>query len=290
MGIKKSKPFAKPKPPGKTAFSRRKTVASWTATSSASKKIDKKIAELGDWRGERLTEIRRLIHEVAPDVVEEWKWMGSPTWSHNGVIAVGNAHKDKVKLTFAHGAALADPKKLFNATLGGGTWRAIDFRERDKINKTALKALLREAIAYNSGSKGRAAKPVLLSGGNPQIAKADGDKPVKAYIEAMPGWKRDVGRKLDALIKRTVPGVRKSIKWNSPFYGIEGQGFFLAFHCFAKYVKVSFIRGRFLRPTPPIESKDPDARYYHIYENDKLDEKLVSSWVRQAAALPGFVP
>jgi hypothetical protein len=116
----------------------------------ASERIDKRIADLGDWRGERLAEIRRLIHEVDPDVVEEWKWMGSPVWSHEGMYALANAHKDKVKLTFFHGAQLPDPKKLFNAGLEGNTWRAIDFREGDKIDETALKALLREAMAYNT--------------------------------------------------------------------------------------------------------------------------------------------
>jgi len=118
--------------------------------SSASKRIDKKIADLGDWRGERLAEIRKLIHEVDPEVVEEWKWMGTPVWSHEGMYALANAHKDKVKLTFFHGAKLPDPKKLFNAGLGGNKWRAIDFREGDKMDKTALGALLRAAVTYNT--------------------------------------------------------------------------------------------------------------------------------------------
>jgi hypothetical protein len=128
----------------------RKAVAKSSDHMSASKRIDKKIADLSDWRGERLADIRTLIHEVDPDVVEEWKWMGSPVWSHEGMYALANAHKDKVKLTFFHGAALPDPKKLFNAGLEGNTWRAIDFREGDKIAETALKALLREAVAYNT--------------------------------------------------------------------------------------------------------------------------------------------
>jgi hypothetical protein len=128
----------------------RKAVAKSSDDMSASKRIDKKIADLGDWRGERLAEIRALIHEVDPEVVEEWKWMGSPVWSHEGMYALANAHKDKVKLTFFHGAELPDPKKLFNAGLEGNTWRAIDFREADKIDETALKALLREAVAYNT--------------------------------------------------------------------------------------------------------------------------------------------
>jgi hypothetical protein len=117
---------------------------------SASRRIDKRIADLGDWRGERLAEIRALIHEVDPDVVEEWKWMGSPVWSHEGMYALANAHKDKVKLTFHHGAQLPDPKKLFNAGLDGNKWRAIDFREGDQVDRGALKALLRAAVAYNT--------------------------------------------------------------------------------------------------------------------------------------------
>jgi hypothetical protein len=134
----------------KAAKLRKAAATSSAHMSSASKRIDKKIADLGDWRGERLAEIRTLIHEVDPDVVEEWKWMGSPVWSHEGMYALANAHKDKVKLTFHHGAQLPDPKKLFNAGLDGSKWRAIDFREGDAIDKTALKALLREAVAYNT--------------------------------------------------------------------------------------------------------------------------------------------
>ena len=128
----------------------RKAAATSSDTKSASKRIDKRIADLGDWRGERLAEIRALIHEVDPEVIEEWKWMGSPVWSHDGMYALANPHKDKVKLTFFHGAQLSDPKKLFNAGFGGNTWRAIDFRAGEKIDKGALKALLREAVAYNT--------------------------------------------------------------------------------------------------------------------------------------------
>ena len=134
------------------------------------------------------------------------------------------------------------------------------------------------------------AKPRLLSGGNPQIAKADGDAPVQAYIAAMPGWKRDLGRRLDALIERTVPGLRKAVKWNSPFYGVEGRGWFLNLHTFTKYVKVAFFRGTSLRPVPPGESKHEEVRYLDIHENDQLDEAQLATWIRQAAVLPGWVP
>ena len=145
------------------------------------------------------------------------------------------------------------------------------------------------AVAKSKGARGTA-QPRLLSGGNPQIAKADGDAPVQAYIDKMPGWKRDVGRRLDALIVRNVPNVRKAVKWNSPFYGIEGEGWFLSFHCFTKYVKVAFFQGASLRPLPPGESKSKDTRYIDIYATDELDEKQLAAWVKQAAKLPGWTP
>jgi hypothetical protein len=135
-----------------------------------------------------------------------------------------------------------------------------------------------------------AAKPTLLTGGNPQIPKGDGDAPVQAYIAAMPGWKRGVGRRLDALITRTLPDVRKAVKWNSPLYGVEGQGWFLSFHCYTRYVKVAFFRGASLRPLPPGESKDKDTRYLDVHEDEELDEAQFSAWVKQASRLPGWKP
>ncbi len=137
---------------------------------------------------------------------------------------------------------------------------------------------------------GAPAKPALLAGGNPQIPKGDGDAPVQAYIEAMPGWKRDLGRRLDALVERAVPGVKKAVRWNSPFYGVEGNGWFLGFHCLTKYVKLAFFRGAELRPLPPGPSKQADVRYLDVYEDDPLDEELLSDWFRQASKLPGWVP
>jgi hypothetical protein len=139
----------------------------------------------------------------------------------------------------------------------------------------------------NKASKKPAAKPPLLAGGNPQIAKGDGDAPVQAYIAAMPGWKHDVGRRLDALIERSVPDVRKAVKWNSPFYGIDGQGWFVSFHCFTKYVKVAFFQGTSLRPPPPGESKGKEVRYLDIREDDPFDEAQLTTWFLQASQLPG---
>ena len=130
------------------------------------------------------------------------------------------------------------------------------------------------------------ASPPLLTGGNPQIAKADGDAPVQAYIAAMPGWKSDIGRRLDSLIVQTVPGVRKAVKWNSPFYGVEGQGWFLSFHTFTHYVKVTFFQGTSLSPVPP-GGKSEEGRWIDIHEDD-LDEAQMTDWIRQAAALPGW--
>jgi hypothetical protein len=283
---------------------------------SPSRLIDARIQELDDWRGVTLARLRGLIKEADPEVVEEWKWE-VPVWSHDGLICTGETYKNIVKLTFAKGAQLKDPKGLFNSSLEGNVRRAIDFREGEKVHAASFKALIREAVALNTsaaahgqrakkatatrvvaGRKGKqsaatkskasstAAKPALLSGGNPQIAKADGDAPVQAYIAAMPGWKREIGRRLDALIMRTVPQVRKAVRWNSPFYGIEGQGWFMGFHVFTRYVKVTFFRGTSLRPVPP-GGTGKDARWIDIHEDD-LDEAQMAAWVKQAAAMPGW--
>jgi hypothetical protein len=151
-------------------------------------------------------------------------------------------------------------------------------------NKTSEKLV---KVAKKPAASQVAAKPTLLAGDNPQIAKADGDTPVQAYIAAMPGWKRDVGRRLDALIVGTVPGVRKAVKYNSPLYGIEEQSWFLSFHCFTKYVKVTFFRGASLRPVPLGKSKQKEVRYLDIHEDDKLDDAQFAAWVKQASKLPG---
>lgn len=136
----------------------------------------------------------------------------------------------------------------------------------------------------------RAKSVKLLSGGNPQIAKADGDVPVQAYIAAMPGWKRGIGQRLDALIERSVPSVCKAVRWNTPFYGIEGRGWFLGFHCLTKSIKVTFFRGTSLHPVPPGESTQKEVRYLNIHQTDRFDETLVASWISQAASLPGWTP
>ncbi|AMV22174.1 DUF1801 domain-containing protein [Planctomyces sp. SH-PL14] len=150
---------------------------------------------------------------------------------------------------------------------------------------TAKATKPRKAAAKSASADG--AGPVLLSGGNPQIAKGYGDAPVQAYIAAMPGWKSDLGRRLDALITRTVPHVQKAVKWNSPLYGIEGDGWFLGLHVFNKYVKVAFFRGASLRPLPPGESKQKEVRYLDIREDDSLDEAQFVNWVKQASQMPG---
>ncbi len=134
---------------------------------------------------------------------------------------------------------------------------------------------------------GEGERPRLLSGGNPQIPKGDGNEPVRAYLDAMPGWKQGVGLRLDALITETVPDVRKAVRWNSPFYGIEDMGWFLSFHCFTKYVKVTFHNGASLDPQPPLTSKYEEIRYLNVYEDEALDEPQFVDWVRQAAQLPG---
>jgi hypothetical protein len=152
---------------------------------------------------------------------------------------------------------------------------------------SASKTLAKTAKTSRPQPQSGKVEPKLLAGGNPQIAKGEGDAPVQAYIAAMPGWKRDVGRRLDALIMRAAPGVRKAVKWNSPLYGVQGQGWFLGVHCFAKTVKVAFFRGASLRPVPPGESKNEDTRYLDIREDDALDEGRFTAWVDQASQLPG---
>jgi hypothetical protein len=281
----------------------------------ASQRIDERIRSLDDWRGEVLVEVRRLIREADPEITEECKWVkptnpaGVPVWSHAGIVCTGEVYKHAVKLTFPRGAALEKRGEggLFNAGLDGNARRAIDIREGQRLDAAAFKALIRAAVAENlraggtpAGKDGKKAgasvgsnqakKVRLLSGGNPRIAKGDGDAPVQAYIAAIPGWKRGVGEWLDVLIAREAPGVRKAVKWNSPFYGIEGRGWFLSFHVFTKYVKVTFFRGASLRPLPPGASKDKNVRYLDIRETDRPDEAQVADWIRQAAALPGWEP
>jgi len=290
-----------------------------TEEKPASQVIDQRITDLGGWRGQTLARMRALILEADPEMTEEVKWRGTPVWSHHGIVCTGEAYTKVVKLTFARGASLPDPSLLFNSSLEGNTRRAIDIQEGETVDAGAFKALVKAAVAQNgqpakkaksppkagaNAKRGAKAKPikvrkgapaavVLLSGGNPQIAKADGDAPVQAYIAAMPGWKRDLGKRLDALIVRNVPNVRKAVKWNSPLYGAEGkggQGWFLGIHCFTKYVKLAFFRGASLQPLPPGASKDKNTRYLDIREDDELDEAQLATWVKQAAALPGWVP
>ncbi len=161
-----------------------------------------------------------------------------------------------------------------------------------KATRKTTKTTTKKSAARKTGPKAKAASPKLLSGGNPQIAKGYGEAPVKAYIDAMPGWKRDVGRRLDDIITRAVgakPGVRKGVKWNSPMYGVAGEdaGWFLSYHCFTKYIKLAFFRGTSLRPPPPEASSHKEVRYFHIHENDTLDEAQLTDWIKQAAKLPG---
>ena len=151
-------------------------------------------------------------------------------------------------------------------------------------NKFSKRSMLAESKATPRQSEN---KVVLLSGGNPQIAKGDGDAPVQAYIAAMPGWKSGLGRRLDDLIVCTVPGVKKAVRWNSPWYGVEGSGWFASYHVFTRYVKVTFLNGASLSPEPPGSGKDPDARWVDIYK-DGFDEAQMTEWVRQAAELPGW--
>lgn len=158
------------------------------------------------------------------------------------------------------------------------------FRDRDDAASDRRSKGRKKNAKPASGDDG----PVLLSGGNPQIPKGDGPEPVAAYLAAMPGWKQDVGRHLDALIERAVPDVRKAVRWNSPFYGVEDLGWFASYHCFDRYVKVTFLNGAALDPLPPVDSKDPNVRYAHVHEDEEIDEALWERWMRQASSLPGW--
>jgi hypothetical protein len=143
-------------------------------------------------------------------------------------------------------------------------------------------------MARPTSDRTKAGAPRLLSGGNPQIPRGEGEGPVQAWIAALPGWKGDAARRLDALVTRAVPDVRKAVKWNSPFYGVEGQGWFLSLHAFTKYLKIAFFRGAALDPVPPVASKDAQVRYVHIHEGEMFDEALMEGWIGQASALPGW--
>jgi len=286
MAEKKAKPHAA-----------RESATDSGAAADARRLIDGRIRELGGWRGATLGRMRALIFEAVPGMIEEWKW-SNPVWSHGGIVCTGEAYAKVVKLTFAKGATLEDPARLFNSSLDGKVRRAIDIRVGEEVDAGSFRALVKAAAAHNrppakeAKPPSGAAEPVkLLSGGNPQIAKADGDAPVRAYIAAMPGWARDIGERLDAIIVRTVPGVRKAVRWNSPFYGVEEKGWFLSFHVFTRSVKVTFFAGASLRPVPPGGTpKSRDARWIDIREGDRFDGEQMAAWVERAAALPGWIP
>jgi len=321
MADRKAKTSSRGKTPAKSSakksmMSKPDSASQQASGENASRLIDERIHSLGDWRGETLAEVRRLIHEAVPDVLEEWKWMGTPVWSHEGIICTGETYKQVVKLTFARGASIDDPKSLFNSSLEGNTRRAIDIREGESLPAKAFKDLIRSAMEANHqarapkakrsvtsdgktktvasdakrvNSKKKAGEVVLLSGGNPQIAKGEGDVPVQRYLAAIPGWKQEIGKRLDELIVRHVPSVQKAVKWNSPFYGVEGKGWFVSFHVFARYLKVTFFKGQSLRPIPPGGTeRSGDARWIDIHEDD-FDEAQMAKWIKQAAKIPGWM-
>jgi hypothetical protein len=218
-----------------------------------------------------------------------------PIFNHAGIAVFAENRDDLTNMKRVEEGAKAKPKARRASRASGG-------RKPAAAKKTA-NAGTKAKPPPKAGAKAKPAaseaKPikmrrgqkvaVVLSGGNPRIAKEDGDAPVQAYIAGMLGWKGDLGKRLDALIVRNVPNVRKAVKWNSPFYGIEGRGWFLGFHTFTHYVKVGFFRGTSLRPVPPGASKGKDTRYIDIHEGDELDEAQMANWVKQAAALPGFL-
>ena len=266
--------------------------------------IGGRFAASNDWRAATLARARELNHEALSEVREEVKWVkpsnpaGVLAWSLQGLICTGEVYRDKVKLTFARGASLPDPAGLFNASLEAGTRRAIDLFEGDELDAAAFRDLVRAGAAFNAAAKAKGARPTtsrsgegprLLAGGNPQVPEGDGDAPVRAYIAAMPGWKREVGEQFDTLVERVVPGVKRAVRWSSPFYGVGGQGWFCTVHCLTRSVKVTFFRGALLEPPPPGKGKDPEVRWVDVSEGGfaALAPQL-ERWVRQAAALPGW--
>jgi hypothetical protein len=184
--------------------------------------------------------------------------------------------------------ATAKPAKTRKAAAKSPARKAPPARTKSTAKKKSVskKTVTRKTVTRKAVA-GKTTKPKLLSGGNPQIAKGNGDEPVRAYIASMPDWKREVGRKVDALVTRAVPHVRKAVKWNSPFYGVEDKSWFLSFHCFTDYVKVAFFRGASLKPVPPGESTQADVRYLDIREDDPIDEQQLLDWFKQASQLPG---
>lgn len=249
----------------------------------------KDYASFAEWKRDqspenlrRINAIVRLVKQVAPEFTQTVKW-GQGCFTH------GDAHKafihaaaDHVQFGFYVGSALHDPQRVL---VGNGKHvRHVKVYATKDIPREALAALLQQVREPKKAPK--TSSVVLLSGGNPQIAKGEGDAVVQAYLAAMPGWKADIGRRLDAIITKTVRGVHKAVKWNSPFYGIKGEGWFVSFHCFNKYVKVTFFQGASLRPAPVGKSKYESVRYHDIYEG-QLDDAQFAKWVKQASRLPG---
>ena len=260
--------------------------------------FDSYLAAVSPDKRAALEKLRKIIKSVAPKA-EEYISYGLAAFRLNGkpLVAIGASANHCAFYPMDNTTVAAHKDELKGYETSKGTIR---FKADKPLHATLVRKLVKARIADNmkskstskAGAKGnpgtRAAKPVkLLSGGNPQIAKGYGDAPVQAYIAAMPGWKSDVWRRLDALIERTVPDVRKAVKWNSPFYGIEDHVWFLGIHVFAKYIKVAFFRGASLRPLPPGESKQKEVRYLDIHEDDPLDEAQFADWVKQASQLPG---
>jgi hypothetical protein len=263
------------------------------------------IASSGMEARPKLREVRKTMKSALPGAEEGIRW-GVPWYKDGGPIAGFAAYKNHVGLVFWLDELQTKVRRLLAEQGYTSGKRTLQIRFDQKVPAAAIRQILKAQAKMSevrskgvrnkrSRASGKARVPPpakerqakLLTGGNPQIAKADGEAPVQAYITAMPGWKRDVGRRLDALIVRTVPSVRKAVKWNSPFYGVEGQGWFLAFHVFTRYVKVTFFQGTSLRPVPPGGTGE-DARWIDIRERD-LDEARMATWVQQAAALPGWL-
>ncbi len=266
---------------------------------SASELISNRIAELGDWRGETLGRMRKLIKEADPDVVEEWKWMGTPVWSHDGIICTGESYKNVVKLTFSKGASLMDPARLFNSSLDGNVRRAIDIHEGDTVDASAFKALVRQAVALNSSGKSKASKRATTTMKKSKSGSKEGeegDSPaqlIDARIKELSDWRGETLARVRALIREADPDVVEEVKWRKPsnMLGVpvwEHDGIICTGETYRDKVKLTFVRGASLDDPSGLFNSSLEGnvrRAIDIREGDKIDEKALKALIRAAAAL-----
>lgn len=268
---------------------------------SPSRLIDARIESLDDWRGRTLSRLRALIKQADPDVVEEWKW-GVPVWSHDGLICTGEAYKSHVKLTFAKGASLEDPTGLFNSSLEGNVRRAIDLHQGDRMDGKAFKALIRAAVVLNRSRPRAAAKPRKPGTARKAPAEAEGHAAIEDWITHWT-WKkgsaggvndemRPIVRRVDELIRETIPGLQYAIKWRNPFYGLPDKGWIISIAPYTAHVSIAFYGGADFDPPPPHDPGTPSverARYVRVKTLQEAQGSTMRRWIKQAGRVRGWV-